>query len=186
MTQEQIKNFEKVWSANADKQMSLSKVLGTTLKALSTDVLTSVWAKSILGEDRTEERKNFMRIFSTCMPHYVLNGTDEVVICDYVAATDSNKLSKTIKQYRLSVDTDIVTPEGCANYVEAEKEQKKQEEVTLASGYVLTVDSRDAEGNVIVETVKTQLVPRKKAVWGYTKDVKTALLNAMNIIDEAK
>ena len=184
MTQEQIKNFEKVWNANADKQMSLSKVLDTTLKALSTDVLTTHWAKEILGEDRSEERKRFLLAFSLCMPHYVLNGTDKVVICDYVAATDSNKLSKTIKQYRLSVDTDIVKPEGCANYVETEKEQNKTEEVTLASGYVLTVPSRDAEGNVITESVKTQLVPRKKAVWGYTKDVKAAILNAMNIIDE--
>lgn len=186
MTQEQVKNFEKVWSANADKQMSLSKVLGTTLKALSTDVLTSVWAKSILGEDRTEERKHFMNVFALCMPHYVLNGTSDVVICDFVAATDSNKLSKTIKQYRLSVDDEIVTPEGCANYVEAEKVQNKTEKVQLASGWEIEVPSRDAVGELITETVKTQLVPRKKAVWGYTKDVKTALLNAMNIIDEGK
>lgn len=186
MTNEQKKNIEKVFAINADKQLSLEKVLNTTLKALCVDVMTSVYAKSILGEDRTEERKKFRATFALCMPHYVLNGTNEVVIADFVAANDSNKLSKTVKQYRLSVDSDIVNPEGCLNYIETEKETKKTEIVTLESGYELEVPSRDADGNFITESVKVQLVPRKKAVWGYTKDVMAAIINAMEIIENEK
>lgn len=186
LTNEQIKNLEKVFNANADKQLSLKVVLDTTLKALSTDVLTASIVKGILGENRSAERKHFMEVFGLCMPHYVLNGTHEIVIADFIAATDENKLGKTIRQYRLAVDEDIVSPSVCINYVETEREEPKTVEFVHESGYVQVINMRDAEGKVITETTKVQLVPRKKAVWGYTKDVKAALINAINIISEEK
>jgi len=185
LTEEQKKNIAKVFDANADKQLSLAKVLSTTLKALSVDELTAALAKGILGEDRTPERKRFIEVFATCMPHYVLNGTHDVVIADFVAVKDGDsKLSKTIRQYRLSVDEEIVHPEVCVNYVETEREVQLMEKVVLKSSFEIEVPSRDKDGNLIKTTEKVQLVPRKKAVWGYTKDVKAAIINAMEIIEE--
>ena len=189
MTQEFIKSFDKVWTANKEKQEALTKVLNTTLSALCKDVLTAVTAKSILGEERTPERARFLEVFSFCMPHYMLNGTDKAIACDFVAATDSNRLSKTIKQYRLSVDSDIVKPEGCATYIKTTSEEPKMQEFTLKydSGFeeVIKRQVRNAEGEVETEQVTVELVPRKKSAWGYTKDVKQAILNAMAIIEEA-
>lgn len=186
MTNEQKKALENVMNENANKQLSFSKVINSTLKALSTDALTANYAAAIIGEHNTEERKHFLQVLALHMPHYVLNGTDEVVICDFIKATESNLLSKTIKQFRLDVDTEIVNPEGCANYVEVERESNATEEVKLASGFVISVPSRDAEGNLIKVTNKEQLVPRKKAVWGYTKQVFTAIVNTIEFIENEK
>ena len=185
MTQEFIKSFDKVWTANKEKQEALTKVLNTTLSALCKDALTAVTAKSILGEERTPERARFLEVFSFCMPHYILNGTDKAIACDFVAATDSNRLSKTIKQYRLSVDADIVKPEGCATSIKTTDEEPMTTEFKHPSGYVQNIVLRDAEGKPITKTVEVELVPRKKSAWGYTKDVKQAILNAMAIIEEA-
>jgi hypothetical protein len=118
------------------------------------------------------------------MPHYVENGTDEVVVCDFVAAKEDNLLSKTIRQYRFAVDEDIVHPEICVNYIEVEKEEQDVETVTLKSGFEVEVKSFDAEGQPIMKTTKKQFVPRKKSVWGYTKDVKAALIKAIEFIEE--
>lgn len=176
----------KVFEANANKQLDFDKVVGTTATALSTNVLTKDWVNSIIGEAGSDTRKHFREVVALMMPHYVLNGTDKVIACDYVAATDSNKLSKTIRQYRLSVDSEIVKPEGCATFVETEVEESKTEKVKLASGWEIEVPSRDAEGNVIKESKKVQLVPRKKSVWGYTKDVKVAIIKAIEYIEFEK
>lgn len=190
MTNEQKKALENVMNENANKQLSFSKVINSTLKALSTDALTANYAAAIIGEHNTEERKHFLQVLALHMPHYVLNGTDEVVICDFIKATESNLLSKTIKQYRFDVNTEIVNPEGCANFVEIRSEQKKKElvKVTFASGLVkeIEMDSLDADEQPIYEVVATQYVPRKKAVWGYTKQVFTAIVNTIEFIENEK
>lgn len=183
MTQEQINNLTKVFNANADKQLGFDVVINSTLKALCTDVLTSAWAKRIIGEYGTPERKAFREAIALHMPHFVLNGTNKVIICDFITATDSNRGSKAIRQYRLSVDSEIVKPTNCAFTVKTEKEVNKIEKIALKSGWEIEVPSRDKDGELIKETVQVELVPRKKSVWGYTKDVKTAIINAIDYIE---
>jgi hypothetical protein len=171
--------------------LDFDTVVGNVAKALVTDVLTADWVKHVLGDAaNTEERKHFRNMVSYFMPHYVLNGTDKVIACDFIAATDENKLSKTIRQYRLSVDDEVIKCEVCKNYVETTREEPKMQEFTLKydSGFeeVIKRQVRNAEGEVETEQVTVQLVPRKKSVWGYTKDVKTAIINAIEYIENEK
>lgn len=189
LTEEQKKNIARVFDANADKQLSLEKVLNTTKQAMSTDMLTKSWAEDVIGADRTPTRKHFREVFNQFMPHYVENGTDEVIVCDLIKVKKpEDLLSKTIRQYRASVDSEIVKLDVCANCIELseEKQAKETKTVKLDSGYEMDVelDSFDKEGKPIMETVKTQYVPRKKSAWGYTKDVKTALIKAIEFIEE--
>lgn len=191
MTQAQKEAVAKVFTNVANKQLDFDTVVGNVAKALVTDVLTADWVKNTLGDSaNTEERKHFRNMVSYFMPHYVLNGTDKVIACDFIAATDENKLSKTIRQYRLSVDDEVTKCEVCKNYVETTREEPKMQEFTLKydSGFeeVIKRQVRNAEGEVETEQVTVQLVPRKKSVWGYTKDVKTAIINAIEYIENEK
>ena len=172
----------KVFRANADKQLSLSKVLETSVAAFRSDKygVDRIYADA-LGESRSDQRKLFMEVFATCMPHVIYNGTHKVVIVDFVEAKENSDLTKAIRQYRLA-GGEIVKQEGCAGFIETEQEVKKMETVTLASGFQVEVVSRDADGNVITETKKTRLVPREKSVWGYTDVVMNALIAALEII----
>lgn len=184
MTNEQKQNLAKVFDANANKQLDFETVINTTAKALITDFLTKSWVESIVGKSGDETRKKFRETVAYFMPHYVLNGTDKVIVCDFVEANDSNKLSKAIRQFRYSVDHEV--EKGFCTYVEVEVEEKKMEKVVLGSGWEMEVVSRDKEGKVMTETIKKQFVPRKKSVWGYTKDVKTAIINAIEFIENEK
>lgn len=184
MTNETKQALQKVFRANADKQLSLSKVLETSVAAFRSDKygVDRVYAEA-LGESRSEQRKLFMETFATCMPHVIYNGTgkDKVVIVDFVEAKENSNLSKAIKQYRLA-GGEIVKPKNCVGVIETEQEVKKMETVTLASGFEVEVVSRDAEGNVLTEIKKTRLVPREKSVWGYTETVMNALIDALEIL----
>jgi hypothetical protein len=188
MTQAQKEAVAKVFTNVANKQLDFDTVVGNVAKALVTDVLTADWVKHTLGDSaKTEERKHFRNMVSYFMPHYVLNGTDKVIACDFIAATDSNRGSKTIKQYRLSVDAEVVKPEGClSTSIKTKEEQPQTIEFKHPSGYKQTINLRDADGNVITKSVEVELVPRKKCVWGYTKDVKTAIINAIEYIENEK
>ncbi|MBR1525035.1 MAG: hypothetical protein IJ640_00045 [Prevotella sp.] len=174
--------LSKLFRANADKQLSISKVLETTIAALRQDKtgLGGLYA-DIVGESRSEERKNFLAVFAQHMPHVVFNGTDKVVMVDWVEAKEDSNLNKAIRQYRLA-GGNIVRPEVCVGVVETEQEVKKQEKVTLASGYEMMVVSRDAEGTILTETKKLRLVPREKSVWGYTDTVMNAFIEAIEEI----
>ena len=183
LTAEQKENLAKVFDAKAEKEQSFDVVANRVAQALTTDVLTKSWVKDLIGESGTPARKNFLQVVSFFHPHYVLNGSNKVIACDFILATDENKDSKTIRQYRLSVNEDVVRPEICANVVETEREENKMETVTFESGYEMEVPSRDAEGKVIKETKKVQLVPRKKSVFGFTKEMKTAIINAIEYIE---
>lgn len=183
MTNETKQALQKVFRANADKQLSLSKVLETSVAAFRSDKygVDRVYAEA-LGESRSEQRKLFMETFATCMPHVIYNGTgkDKVVIVDFVEAKE-NSNCKPIRQYRLA-GGEICRPKGACLVIETEQVVKKMETVTLASGFEMDVVSRDAEGNVLTETKKTRLVPREKSVWGYTETVMNALIDALEIL----
>ena len=188
MTQAQKEAVAKVFTNVANKQLDFDTVVGNVAKALVTDLLTADWVKHVLGDAaNTPERKHFREVVAYMMPHYVLNGTDKVIACDFVAATDSNRGTKTIRQYRLSVDSDVIKPEGClSTSIKTKEEQPQTIEFKHPSGYRQTINLRDADGNVITKSVEVELVPRKKSVWGYTKDVKVAIINAIEYIENEK
>lgn len=181
MTNEIREQLSKVFRANADKQLSLSKVLETTISALRSDKtgMGGLYA-DVVGDSRSEERKKFLNVFYQQMPHVVYNGTDKVVVVDWVEAK-SDSTGKPIRQYRLAGET-IEKPEGCPSVIVTEKEVKKMEEVTLASGYVQQVVSRDADGNIITERKQVHLFPREKTVWGYTDTVMNAFVCTIELI----
>lgn len=183
LTEEQKKNIAKVFDAKAEKEQTMDCVANKVAAALTTDILTKSWVKDIVGESGSKERKNFLQAVAFFHPHYVLNGSKKAIACDFVTATEENKDSKTIRQYRLSVDEEVVRPEVCSNVIETEREENKMETITFESGYKMEVPARDVEGKVLKETQKVQLVPRKKSVFGFTKEMKTAVINAIEAIE---
>ena len=183
LTAEQKENIAKVFDAKAEKEQTLDSVANKVATALTSDVLTKLWVKDIIGASGDKARKNFLQAVAFFHPHFVLNGTNKVIACDFILATDENKGSKTIRQYRLSVDDEVVRPEICAEVIETEREETKTEKVKLESGWEIEVPSRDAEGKLLKEMRKVQLVPRKKSVFGFTKEMKTAVINAIEAIE---
>lgn len=183
LTEEQKKNLAKVFDAKAEKEQTMDCVANKVAAALTTDALTKSWVKDLVGESGSKERKNFLQAVAYFHPHFVLNGSKKVIACDFITATEENKDGKTIHQYRLSVNEEVVRPAICANVVETEREENKMETVKFESGYEMAVPSRDAEGNVIKVMTKVQLVPRKKSVFGFTKEMKTAVINAIEAIE---
>lgn len=181
MTNEIRENLAKLFKANADKQMSLSKVLETTIAALRADKtgMGGLYA-DVVGDSRSDERKKFLSVFYQQMPHVVYNGTDKVIVVDWVEAKDQ-KGTKAIKQYRIAGEA-MEKPDGCPTFISVEKDVKKMEIVTLASGYSMEVVSRDAEGNVITEKRQVRLLPREKTVWGYTDTVMQAFIVSVELI----
>ena len=79
----------------------------------------------------------------------------------------------------MSVDDAVETFAVAVNVAQAEREVNKTEKVTLASGFVMDVPSKDAEGKQLKETKVVNVVPREKVQWGYTNVVKKALKNAL-------
>lgn len=183
LTAVQKENLAKVFDAKAEKEQTLDCVANKVAAALTTDVLTKEWVKDLVGASGDRARKVFLQAVAYFHPHFVLNGTKKVIACDFIAATEENVGSKTIRQYRLSVNDEVVRPTNCANVIETEREESKTEKVTLESGWEIEVPSRDKEGNLIKETKKVQLVPRKKSVFGFTKEMKTAVINAIEAIE---
>lgn len=180
MTNEIREQLAKVFRANADKQLSLSKVIETTCTALRADKtgLGSLYADYV-GESRSEERKRFLQVFFQQMPHVVYNGTDKVVVVDWVESEEDCK--KPIRQYRLAGEP-LVNCDECIFSATTTKEIKRKEIVTLQSGFVIEVASRDADGNYITEQKEVRLVPREKSAWGYTDTVMQAFIVAIELI----
>lgn len=183
LTEEQKKNLAKVFDAKAEKEQTLDSVANKVASALTTDMLTKEWVKDLVGESGSKARKNFLQAVAFFHPHYVINGSSKIIACDFVTATEENKDSKTIRQYRLSVADEVVHPEVCKNVIDTEREENKMETITFESGYSMEVPARDAEGKVLKEMQKVQLVPRKKSVFGFTKEMKTAVINAIEAIE---
>lgn len=184
LTAEQRENLAKVFDKKAEKEQTLVAIVGKVATALTTDILTKGWVKDIIGESGSKERSRFCRAVPYFLPHYVLNGSAKCIACDFILATEENMDSKTIRQYRLSSDEEVVKVDVCKNYVETLREESKMEKVRFESGFEMEVPSRDVEGKIIREVKKVQLVPRKKTVFGFTKDMKTAIINAVDFIEE--
>lgn len=182
MTKEMQENVCSVFVANANKQLDLTTVFNKTAAALAANkTFGELYAEAIGKTADAPERAAFREKFMRHMPHVVYNGTDKVVAVDWVEMSDKDTNLKPIRQYKLAGE-DVVKREGdtCVEYVLHEQETKKKESVTLASGFVIEVPSRDAKGNYLTETKNVQLVPRKKSVWGYTDTVKQAIIDTLN------
>lgn len=185
MTNETREQLEKVFRANANKQLSLEVVLSSSIKAFRSDKygVDSIYA-DIIGEHGSAERSLFMETFALCMPHVWYNGAKKPSIVDFVEKKENSKADKPFKQYRLAGGV-IHCINNCATEVEATVEVRKEEKVTLESGYVMTVPSRNKDGEIITEKVKKVFVPQNKSVWGYTPVIMNAIIEALRIIEEA-
>ena len=184
MTNETREQLAKVFRANANKQLSLEVVLASSIKAFRSEKygVDSIYAE-IIGEHNSAERSLFMEVFATCMPHVWYNGAKKPSIVDFVEKKENSKADKPFKQYRLP-EGKIVSVPNCATEIETTVTVRKEETVTLASGYVLTVPSRDKDGNYLTDDVKKVYIPQNKAVWGYTPVILNAILDALAIIEE--
>ena len=179
LTEQQLKDLNKVFKANADKQLSLSKVLSTSLAAIVSERIGDDITAAVGATTKDDARKEFVARFMNHMPHVVYNGSDKITVVDFFEAPADAKNDKFIKAFRLA-GSDVVELETCVNFVETEQEVKQHEKVTLASGFELDVISRDADGNVISDTKQVRLTWREKTVWGYTDTVKNAIIAALN------
>lgn len=177
MTNEIVKEINRVFNANAEKQLSLSVVLNTTCQALKKDPLTGNLYSHLIGDSGSKERKDFMQRFMLCMPHIVING--KVVAVDWVAADSEKSYETFFDTYRLSSDSEQKKLTCKVNQVTDKREVVCKEVVTLASGYQMEVVSKDKDGNNIKEEKEVILVPREKAIWGYTEVVKNAIITAL-------
>lgn len=185
--------LEQVWTNNANKQMSLSNVIKTTCDALKKDKLGAgaIYADLIGdGSKNKEKRTKFVKTIIRHLNWVIYNGESEPTAIELVkvSKTDLDKYTKQIKQYQLTNDEQPTTIEGCSNHIEVESEVAKTKEFTIKfdSGYEETIvrEVKDKKGNVVTEKATLYYVPRAKAQWGYTKEVKEAFFAALDELDK--
>ena len=71
--------------------------------------------------------------------------------------------------------------------METERKEKKMQKFTITyeTGFSKEIELpvMKNEKEYVTETKKVQLVPRKKSVFGFTKEMKTAVINAIEAIE---
>ncbi len=140
----------------------------------------------LVGTGKT--RSHFISLFMNAMPHVTWNGSESITVVDWVECKDTDKAHKAFREYRMA-GHDIVDLSGkeCMSIVPVEKDGVKvMEDVKLASGFIITVPSRDCEGNYIVRKETIKYVPREKTVWGYTETVLNAFIAALEVLENEK
>lgn len=184
MTTQVSELIEKLFDKKAEQNLSVSKVFGEVFNAIADDAKKS---ESILkylipsdAEGRKQVRKDMFDKFLYAMPHIVEAGSGKLVVCDMVEADPTKEYTQAFVEYRASVDEDVVICASAVTMGKAEREVAMTETIKYASGYEKVVPSVDAEGKVMKENRVINVVPREKTQWGYTKTVKTAIINAIS------
>lgn len=183
MTNESRESLKALFTANANKQLSLSNVISTSIAALRKGSTSDKLYAELVGKGKT--RSHFIALFMEQMPHVTWNGSKKSTVVDWVECKDTEKAHKAFREYRLAGEP-VVDLKGkeCLSIVEVEKDGVKvMESVKLASGFVITVPSRDVEGNYILQKKNIKLIPREKTVWGYTETVMDAFIAALEVLE---
>lgn len=184
MTNESREAIKQLFRANADKQLSLSNVISTSIEALRKGDKYGQLYADLVGKGT--KRSHFIALFMDCMPHVTFNGEKKITVVDWVECKDVEKAHRAFREYRIA-GQNAVTLTECKSIVAVEQDGVKvYESVKLASGFTITVPSRDSEGNYIVEKRTINYVPREKSVWGYTETVLGAFLSALEILENEK
>lgn len=185
MTTQVSELIEKLFDKKAEQNLSASKVFGEVFNAICDDAKKS---ESILkylipsdADERKQVRADMLRKFFYAMPHIVEAGTGKLVVCDMVEADPTKEYTQAFTEYRASVDEAVVTLAEAVTMGRAEREVAMTETIKYASGYEKVVPSVDADGKVMKEKRIVNVVPREKTQWGYTKTVKTAIINAITM-----
>ena len=183
MTTQVSELIEKLFDHKAEVNMSASKVFGEVFNAICDDAKKSESIlKYLIPEDkeaRKQVRADMLSKFFYAMPHIVEALTGKIVVCDMVEADPTKEYTQAFTAYRASVDEDVVVCASAVTMGQAEREVPMTETIKYASGFEKEVPSVDAEGKVIKEKRVVNIVPREKTQWGYTKTVKTAIINAI-------
>ena len=186
MTNESRESLKKLFTENANKQLSLSTVISTSITALRKGSMSDKLYAELVGKGK--DRSHFISLFMEQMPHVTWNGSKKITVVDWVECKDTEKAHKAFREYRLAGE-EIVDLSGkeCMSIVSVEKDGiKVMESVKLASGFIITVPSRDADGNYIITKATVKYIPREKVVWGYTETVLNSFIKALEVLENEK
>lgn len=184
MTNENREALKQLFMSNADKQLSLSTVISTSISALRRGSMSDRVYADLVGKGKT--RSHFISLFKEHMPHVTWNGGKKITVVDWVECKDVDKANNPFKEYRLA-GGDAVELSECSLYVAVVGEEYKvKETVTLKSGFSIEVPSRDAKGKYITSTKTINYVPREKTIWGYTEVVMNAFISALEVLENEK
>ena len=167
-----------IFEKQAEKNLSVSKVFGEVYKAMKENAELTGGIYSYFFKD-AESKKDLFARFLYAMPHVVYAGTDKIVCVDFVEADPTKKYTQAFVEARCDVEDEVHTYATAVTMAQAEREVNVMETIIYASGFTKEVPSYDAEGKLIKETRKVNVVPREKTQWGYTSVVKRALLKAI-------
>ena len=183
MTTQMQELIDQLFEKTASTQLSVSHVFNEVYKVLAKSAEISGGIYKYFFPTESEAKKaikaELFAKFLNAMPHVKYAGNDKIVVCDFVEQDPEKEYSNYFTECRVSVDDAVETFAVAVNVAQAEREVNKTEKVTLASGFVMDVPSKDAEGKQLKETKVVNVVPREKVQWGYTNVVKKALKNAL-------
>ena len=182
MTNEMQNVIVSLFEKTAEKNESLSKVFNEVYKVMH-DHAHKVGGLHMYffpqeAEAKKANKADLFKRFCNAMPHVKYAGEEGITVCDFVEYDEEKEYTGYFVEARTNVDDEVHTYVEAVNVAEAEREVNKTEKVTLASGYVLEVASKDAEGKQLKENKVVKVVPREKTRWGYTSVVRKALINA--------
>lgn len=189
----------KLWNENRNKQLSLDKVIRTTCDYLKTalkkDGVISADALlylSVLGDEKKnhKQRGAFRKQVLHQMPYMKENGSKDEIVVDWQEVDiEKAKESKiAMNELRVFVGEQEIKLKTCVGYATVKRELPKMQEFTIKyeSGYTEKIrkQAKDKDGNAIIEERIAYYVPRKKTVWGYTDDVRDAIIKALEVMCE--
>ena len=185
MTNESRESLKKLFTENANKQLSLSTVISTSIAALKKGSMSDRLYAELVGKGK--ERSHFISLFMEQMPHVTWNGKKKITVVDWVECKDTEKALRAFREYRLAGEIVDLSGKECMSIISVEKDGiKVMESVKLASGFIITVPSRDAEGNYIITKATVKYIPREKVIWGYTETVMNAFIKALEVLENEK
>lgn len=191
MTNEMREILNKVWTNNANKQTSLSTVIKTSCDALRTDKMgAGAYFADMIGDGskHKEQRTKFINALMRRLNWVRYANEEKITVIELVkvSASDLDKYTSVFAEYHI-IDKDVVKVENCTNHIDVEEEVEVMVTFTHESGFKEQRPKRDADGNKITKKGIVTYVPREKAHWGYTNDVKQAFFGALEDMEnEAK
>ncbi len=183
MTEQMTANFDNLFERVQKKECSLYAVLDKVADELVKDKLFGTIYADIIGRNKKDKQRSiFKEALVTQLPHVTYNGKHgKTVAVDWVEPNEKSVIEPNIKSYRYSAETEIVKVDTCVGSITAEVEKPRMEVHQYESGFVKEIPALDAEGKSIKDKVEVTLIPREKGIWGFTKEVSTAIKATINL-----
>lgn len=187
-----------LWNENRNKQLSLDKVIKTTCDYIvaaakkNSCSAEAMMFLSILGDEKKnhQQRGQFRKEVLNQMPHCTFNGDKQITVVDWQEVSQAKAKESTLamSELRLFVGEQSIVLKDCIAFATVKRELPKMQEFTLTyeTGYKETIrkEVKGKDGKKVTEERVAYYMPRKKTVWGYTDDVRDAIIRALEVMCE--